>query len=617
MENEIKQIIIDSIKFNLQQHPDFKPTKTLVNSVYTILKAYYIDKKRFVIAQLPTGSGKTIIGFMVHFCSQYIETKLYSMRNSGEYGVKMPDEIFSSYFLTSNKLLQDQIERDINRFKMHNSLSLLKGVNNYKCTLATQAFETSEAFRQSILKVEPKATFVSYAHRPCKHDTINELTERECYLTCPYITKRQETSESPCAVLNYQYFLNVMRSDFNPYFSPRKLTICDEAHLLPEIVNSMFITELTQMAFKKLNSIINEYTNMFMYDLSNIRTMLVEIDKFFSKKLTDFNCLSQLNNYVTNAKQLQKHINELIKSLGNDQYLKSMLESRLNDISETIDNTLSSIEYILEVMNQNPQDVYIESELGDNMKFKHVIRNLSEHRIVRENFINKTHNCLFMSATLGNMDNYAHFIGLEPDEYVQFSVDSTFDFSKSPIYLCNKGKLNYQNMQVALPNILNFAVSLCELHSNERGVIHTTTFSITEQLQQRINKEPEEIRNRFIFYKNSFDKEEALIKLKNTNNGILVGPSLYEGIDLKDDLCRFQIMIKVPYNQLNAYIKQKMKRYPEWYNYNCLQKIVQAIGRSNRHVNDYSTIYLLDSLFDKVIWDTNKEILSRIKLLNK
>jgi len=93
----------------------------------------------------------------------------------------------------------------------------------------------------------------------------------------------------------------------------------------------------------------------------------------------------------------------------------------------------------------------------------------------------------------------------------------------------------------------------------------------------------------------------------------LVGPSLYEGLDLKDDEGRFNIVIKAPYLAMSEYAKKKMKRYPDWYYNNCLQKLEQAIGRTNRHKDDWSVVYLLDNSLKKLVLSLNKTFIDRLQ----
>jgi Rad3-related DNA helicase len=82
---------------------------------------------------------------------------------------------------------------------------------------------------------------------------------------------------------------------------------------------------------------------------------------------------------------------------------------------------------------------------------------------------------------------------------------------------------------------------------------------------------------------------------------VLISPSLHQGVDLKDDLSRFQIIVKVPYPDLTdrkvAALKQ---RNPSWYMWVTILRLVQSYGRSVRSKEDFAATYILDSSFDYV-----------------
>ena len=47
------------------------------------------------------------------------------------------------------------------------------------------------------------------------------------------------------------------------------------------------------------------------------------------------------------------------------------------------------------------------------------------------------------------------------------------------------------------------------------------------------------------------DRDEVITKhIDSTEPTVLISPSLHLGLDLKDDLSRFQIIVKVPYGNL-------------------------------------------------------------------
>jgi Rad3-related DNA helicase len=86
-------------------------------------------------------------------------------------------------------------------------------------------------------------------------------------------------------------------------------------------------------------------------------------------------------------------------------------------------------------------------------------------------------------------------------------------------------------------------------------------------------------------------------------------PSLHLGLDLKDDLSRFQIITKVPYPSLgDRWIDEKRKRSEQWYTWQTALRLVQGYGRSIRSKDDWATTYVLDSAFGPFV-RRNKNIL--------
>jgi hypothetical protein len=69
------------------------------------------------------------------------------------------------------------------------------------------------------------------------------------------------------------------------------------------------------------------------------------------------------------------------------------------------------------------------------------------------------------------------------------------------------------------------------------------------------------------------------------------------GLDLKDDLSRFQIITKVPYpNKGDIWTDKKRKIDEDWYWQTAL-KLIQGYGKSIRSKEDWARTYVLDSAF--------------------
>jgi len=96
--------------------------------------------------------------------------------------------------------------------------------------------------------------------------------------------------------------------------------------------------------------------------------------------------------------------------------------------------------------------------------------------------------------------------------------------------------------------------------------------------------------------------------MESKSNTILVSPSIIEGMDLKDDLSRFQIFLKVPFAYLgDPWIKCRMELNRNWYSREAVVKIIQGYGRSIRSKDDYAFTFMLDNNFVNLM-DRNVEL---------
>jgi Rad3-related DNA helicase len=116
-----------------------------------------------------------------------------------------------------------------------------------------------------------------------------------------------------------------------------------------------------------------------------------------------------------------------------------------------------------------------------------------------------------------------------------------------------------------------------------------------------------------ITYGSSKEKEAALDRYKRTDSAVLFAPSMDRGVDLPDDLCRVQVIAKIPYPNL-ADKRIKARLYTPggqaWYTMHTVRTIVQMAGRAVRHREDYAITYMFDKQFEK-IWGSNSKMFPR------
>ena len=214
-----------------------------------------------------------------------------------------------------------------------------------------------------------------------------------------------------------------------------------------------------------------------------------------------------------------------------------------------------------------------------------------------------------MSATVLDSKAFCRSLGLAHDQVKFIHVGSDFPVQNRPIYPRNIAYLNYNNLhqQEVQANLAMEVDKLMTLHRNHKGIIHTTTYEQVNFIKQNIS----EINKRRLLQTDpDIPRDEVIAKHVNSiKPTVLISPSLYMGLDLKDDLSRFQIIIKVPYPYLgDRWINEKRKINGQWYICHTALRLVQGYGRSIRSKEDYAVTYVLDSGFENFV-KKNKNIL--------
>jgi Rad3-related DNA helicase len=101
----------------------------------------------------------------------------------------------------------------------------------------------------------------------------------------------------------------------------------------------------------------------------------------------------------------------------------------------------------------------------------------------------------------------------------------------------------------------------------------------------------------------STNKTEVLERFKR-DGGVFLAAGCAEGIDLRDDLCRLNIIPQLQFPNLADVVVQKRKAQEggeDWYGMLTLQTVQQATGRSTRHADDHSITVILDPNFSRLV----------------
>jgi len=396
-------------------------------------------------------------------------------------------------------------------------------------------------------------TDVDVENAPCL--LLPKLKE-ECWSTnkCPYYNARNKALIDQFSILNYKMFLSL------PGHVKRKnFIVCDEASELEDELVKHFSVFVEPERFKLLGVKI---PLLYSEDMQHVRTWLTTLMVTLGEHIDS---LTSKHNH----KNATLNINDKIKL----NYFKNFHRT-LN----LIDSTWENCEYVV----QREKSTVRITPLRVDVLSKYVF--------------DYAENVLLMSATIVDHKNFAKTLGI--DQYKYIEVDSTFDSKKAPIYVSNVGRLNKQNIDRNMPKIAKVIKDICESHGKEKGIIHTHTLDITKQLQKHLKGD------RYLFRDNESKNDNILSKhSKSKEPTIIVSPSMTFGIDLRDDLARFQIIVKAAYLPLgDNRIKRLFDEDKEWYTDKMLINLVQACGRGIRSKDDYCTTYIIDqAITDAVI----------------
>jgi Rad3-related DNA helicase len=200
-----------------------------------------------------------------------------------------------------------------------------------------------------------------------------------------------------------------------------------------------------------------------------------------------------------------------------------------------------------------------------------------------------------LSATILNKDAFCRSAGLDPDNVALVDVPHTFPVENRPLYDVTQGKMTYEHRDETVPKVARTIVRLMDEHPDEKGLIHAHSYDIADRLYELLDDFGVSERVR------AHDKETrdaALSGWKRAEDpDVFVSVKMEEALDLKDDLCRWQVLCKAPYPNTNdSRVAQRLEDGQwGWYYRTALRTVIQACGRVVRSPDDYGATYLADS----------------------
>ena len=372
--------------------------------------------------------------------------------------------------------------------------------------------------------------------------------------TCDYYLQKNLALNSKTVISNYHYMF--LELNYVGDFTVRELLICDEAHNLENVLMSQLKLEFNMADLKKYLKV--DITDEILYQLDN----------------GDFDVWIQFIGEIRD---------EYIREYEKIKYVK---KPHLAEKVTFIKNQIGECSRFIKNVTYDPYSwIFNYNSNLDVLEFKPLKIDRYAHALF--DFADV---CIFMSATILDYKFFCKCLGIGEDEVYAIRQKSPFDLKRNPIKTYDGFNMSHKTIGHDAIKTIAAVESILESHKNEKGIIHTVSGSCKDFLMENID-------SKRLLDHNTKNRSEQLEKFKKSSKPlVLVSPSMNEGVDLPGNLCRFQIIYKIPYPDLaDKQIRLRANASEKWYDYKTCLALIQTHGRGMRYEDDYCMTYFIDS----------------------
>lgn len=456
-------------------------------------------------------------------------------------------------YLCSSLSLQDQFLRDYPYAKV------LKGRSNYTPLLDSGP-----------LRLSSQDTPYSKIGLPDCSDCTYDKASRSCLwcsriTLCPYQVAKVQALSSPISVLNTSYFLTETNGPHRFMASKPSIVIVDECDCLEKELMNYVSVSISKSRLAKLGiSGPEKITVQSSWEawLENTAIPVVR----------------------SKLQQISARHPKTLSILREERSLARLAEG------------LRSVQEGLEgggwIYTGDRERVEFKPVLVDQIGYEKFWKHLEGVKV------------LCMSASVINSERMLRDTGYT-GKYAEFKLASTFPVENRlvkvwPVANMSK-KVNERE------KLLAACQSIITRHPDDRVLMHGVSYDLSRYVHEAITRTSNG--RRCYHYTQSSERALALDEFRRTESAILIAPSMDRGIDLPDDLCRVQVILKVPFpylgdRQVSARLYARGGK--EWYACQTVRTLVQMTGRGVRHAEDWCYTYILDSQFWDNVWERNR-----------
>ncbi|MCR5349575.1 MAG: hypothetical protein K6E20_01140 [Acholeplasmatales bacterium] len=406
--------------------------------------------------------------------------------------------------------------------------------------------------------------------------------------------------------LYLSYFCDLVIADYNYVFDPhahliryfdddtyKPKVLVDEAHNLISRSKEMYSSVISSDDLRVLRSKMNGITPSI-------------------RKECNF-AIEKVETYRENLKDNAIYVTDVL-DLNIDRALRNLIVKVDECLSENKNDKIKDKDVILEVYYKMLDFVRIGEFFGKTHRFIARLDNdniyieyfcMDASKLILDTINTSIHGIVFFSATLYPIKYHMDLITHGEGKYLE--LESPFDPNNLDIIINNKISTKYKNREYTIDDIIEYIEALVESKEGNY-IVFFPSYQYLNMVKEKIIDPDYEL----IIQENKMsdnDKNIIMEKFKNTTNkkvGLFVsGGSFSEGIDLIGDALSGVIIVSVSLPMicdendiLKDYFEEEyQKGFDYAYTYPGFTKVIQAVGRVIRDVNDKGIAILIDERF--------------------
>lgn len=385
---------------------------------------------------------------------------------------------------------------------------------------------------------------------------------------CPYFTAKDVAIAADGTIMNYAYYLAELNHAGG--FGPRELLVLDEAHGAESALMNFVQVSIDDQGLGRAGI------------TTRVPSALDELGLFdFAEDLVP--------DLLERSRELESRLHE-----GKIPQAAAVQQMQ---VKQWCDQLVDRLELLRDSRYEDFVEWTVErrhSDRGGVLTFKPVtVAPFAESHLFRFG-----ERVLMLSATILDAPTYLRSLGIRAEDAEVISVASTFPPENRPVVLRPAARLTRHYLDKELPKLVAEISDIMAAHPDEKGVIHAHSYRIAGYIAANL---PAPKRARLVTHYSSDGRDAALdTHIASDGPTVLLTPSMTEGIDLADDLSRWQVICKIPYPYLgDPQIAARQKIDPAWYDWRTCLTVVQGYGRSVRSERDHAVTYVLDADFPK------------------